>query len=222
MWIIIPVTFGKSCRPWAGVAKSLNAEPPSMTTQPLHTGNGMSGPRFAEKPTALGLASFLSMKAAFCSSPTPSGLGPPGGKHNKISAINALVVSPRRKRIALYLQFRKRSFKGPDVKRFLQYLLKQVDGPIILLWDRGRIHRDHRVKAWCETHPRLQVEEFPGYAPELNPAEYVWCQADSALANSAPEDLDELKPMLVATKRRLLHSQDLLWSCIYASDLPWK
>jgi len=143
-------------------------------------------------------------------------------QHKKISAINALVVSPRRKRIALYLQFRKRSFKGPDVKRFLQHLLKQIHGPIILLWDRGRIHRDHEVKAWCEKHPRLQVEEFPGYAPELNPAEYVWSQADSALANSAPEDLAELKPMLIATKRRLLHSQDLLWSCIYASDLPWK
>jgi hypothetical protein len=143
-------------------------------------------------------------------------------KHKKISAINALAVSPRRKRIALYLQFRRRSFKGPDVKRFLQYLLKHVRGPIVLLWDRGRIHRDHTVKTWCEEHPRLDVEEFPGYAPELNPAEYVWCQSDSALANSVPEELDELKAMLVTTKRRLLCSQDLLWSCIYASDLPWK
>jgi transposase len=143
-------------------------------------------------------------------------------KHKKMSAITALAVSPRRKRIALYLQLRRRSFKGPDVKRFLQYLLKHVRGPIILLWDRGRIHRDQKVKAWCEAHPRLRVEEFPGYAPELNPAEYVWSQADSALANSAPEDLDELKPLLLATKRRLSHSQDLLWSCIYASDLPWK
>ena len=143
-------------------------------------------------------------------------------KHKKISAINALAVSPRRKRIALYLQFRRRSFKGTDVKRFLQYLLKHVRGPIVLLWDRGRIHRDHTVKTWCEDHPRLYVEEFPGYAPELNPAEYVWCQSDSALANSVPEELDELKAMLVTTKRRLLCSQDLLWSCIYASDLPWK
>lgn len=143
-------------------------------------------------------------------------------KHKKISAISALAVSPRRKRIALYLQFRKRSFKGPDVQRFLTYLLKQIQGPIILLWDGGRIHRDSKVKAWCKRHPRLQVEEFPGYAPELNPAEYVWCQADSALANSKPEELDELKSMLVSTKHHLLHSQDLLWSCIYASDLPWK
>jgi transposase len=143
-------------------------------------------------------------------------------KHTKISAISALAVSPKRKHIALYLQFRRRSFKGPDVKRFLHALLKQVCGPIILLWDSGRIHRHHEVKAWCEAHPRLQVEEFPGYAPELNPAEYVWCQSDAAVANSAPEELGELNAMLVNTKRRLSRSQDLLWSCIYASDLPWK
>jgi len=79
-------------------------------------------------------------------------------KHSKISAINALAVSPQRKRIALYLQFRRRSFKGPDVKRFLQYLLKHVRGPIILLWDKGRIHRHQEVKAWCTNHPRLQAE----------------------------------------------------------------
>jgi transposase len=143
-------------------------------------------------------------------------------KHQKLSAISALAVSPKRKHLALYLQFRRRSFKGPDVKRFLQDLLKHVRGPIVLLWDSGRIHRHHEVTAWCQSHPRLHVEEFPGYAPELNPAEYVWCQSDSALANSVPEELDELKTMLVATKRRLLRSQDLLWSCIYASDLPWK
>jgi transposase len=143
-------------------------------------------------------------------------------KHKKISALSALALSPKRKKIALYLQFRKRSFKGPDVKRFLQQLLKQLRGPIMLLWDGGQIHRHREVKALIQAHPRLSVEEFPGYAPELNPAEYVWCQTDSALANSRPEELDELTPMLVAAKRRLSRSQDLLWSCIYASDLPWK
>lgn len=142
-------------------------------------------------------------------------------KHSKISAISALAVSPKRKRIALYLQFRKRSFKGRDVKRFLQQLFRQVRGPIIILWDGGKIHREGTVKAWLAAHPRLHVEQFPGYAPELNPAEFVWCQADSALANSVPEELESLKAMLVTTKRRLAHSQELLWSCIYASDLPW-
>jgi transposase len=143
-------------------------------------------------------------------------------KRKKVSAISALAVSPKRKHIALYLQFRTRSFKGPDVKRFLVHLLSHLRGPVVLLWARGSIHRHAAVQTFIAHHPRLQVEEFPGYAPELNPAEYVWAQADSALANSAPEEIAELKAMLSAAKRRMRRSRDLLWSCIYASDLPWK
>jgi transposase len=141
--------------------------------------------------------------------------------HQKLSAISALSVSPKRKHIALYLQFRPRAFKAPDVQAFLAELLRQVRGPVILLWDRGPIHTDGGVQAFIEKHPRLQCEYFPGYAPELNPAEFVWSQADAALANSAPEDLKELRTRLNKSKRRLHNSQQLLWSCIWASDLPW-
>jgi len=66
------------------------------------------------------------------------------------------------------------------------------------------------------------MEYFPAYAPELNPAEYVWNQTDRALSNSAPESLKDLKKMLRNSTRKLRASQKLLWSCIYASDLPWK
>ncbi len=142
-------------------------------------------------------------------------------QHQKLSVISALAVSPRRRRIALYLQIRRQAFKGSDVQRFVKYLLQQLRGPVILLWDQGPIHKHRLVREFAQAHPRLQVEAFPGYAPELNPAEYVWCQSDSALANSRPEDLAERKALLSATKRRLRNSQDLLWSCIEASDLPW-
>jgi transposase len=65
------------------------------------------------------------------------------------------------------------------------------------------------------------MEYFPAYAPELNPAEYVWNQTDRALSNSVPKGLAELKAMLQNTARKLRKSQRLLWSCIFASDLPW-
>lgn len=142
-------------------------------------------------------------------------------RNGKLSAINALAVSPKRKRIALYLRFRRGSLRGPAIREFLEVLLKQVRGPIILLWDRNPIHKQSEVQALIAAHPRLHCEYFPGYAPELNPAEFVWAQADSALANSAPEDLPELKILLNAGRRRLRKSQQLLWACIYASDLPW-
>ncbi|MGQ0605127.1 MAG: transposase [Anaerolineales bacterium] len=62
-------------------------------------------------------------------------------KHKKISAISALAISPQRKRIALYPQFRSKAFKGPEGKRFLEHLLKQLRGPIFLLCDQVSIHK---------------------------------------------------------------------------------
>ncbi len=130
-------------------------------------------------------------------------------------------MAPKRRRLALYLRCRPRNFTGLDIRAFLHHLLRHLRGPVDLLWDRGPIHRRREVRTFVLAHPRLHVHDFPAYAPELNPAEYVWTQADQALANGAPDDLADLRHGLDAAVRRLRRSQDLLWSCIYASDLPW-
>ena len=142
-------------------------------------------------------------------------------KQDRLSAIRALAVSPTRRRVGLDLRLRRRNLTGVAVRAFLRHLLRHLRGPGVLLWDRGTIHRRQAVKQWITAHPRLHVEEFPAYAPELNPAEYVWAQTDRALANSAPMDLRQLNGMLRSTGRRLRHSPRLLWSGISASDLPW-
>lgn len=142
-------------------------------------------------------------------------------RRDRLSVISGLAVSPRNRRLALYLQCRSRNLTGLDVRAFLTHLLKHLQGPVVLLWDRGTIHRRREVQQFVRNHPRLHTEYFPAYAPELNPAEYVWTQADRALSNSAPADLAELKGMLRGSVRRIRGSQKLLWSCIYASDLPW-
>jgi putative transposase len=121
----------------------------------------------------------------------------------------------------LYLRCQPRNFSGLDIRAFLWHLLRHLRGPVVLLWDRGPIHRRREVRAFVAAHPRLAVHDFPAYAPELNPAEYVWAQTDRALANGAPDNLTELRRRLDSTARRLRRSQRLLWSCIYASDLPW-
>ena len=102
-------------------------------------------------------------------------------------------MSPKRRRLALYLRCRPHNFSGLDIRAFLHQLLRHLRGPIDLLWDRGPIHRRREVKAFLAKHPRLHVHYFPAYAPELNPAEYVWAQGDKALANGAPDDLGELR-----------------------------
>jgi transposase len=142
-------------------------------------------------------------------------------RHDRLSVISGLALSPRNRRVALYLQCRSRNLTGLDIRAFLRHLLRHLRGPVVLLWDRGPIHRRREVSAFLARHPRLQVHLFPAYAPELNPAEFVWTQADAALANGVPDDLATLYQDLRRATQRLRGSQRLLWSCIYASDLPW-
>jgi transposase len=90
-----------------------------------------------------------------------------------LSVCNGLAVSPKRRRVALYLRCRPRALSGLDIQAFLRQLLRHLRGPVDLLWDRGPIHRRREVSAFLAEHPRLHVHYFPAYAPELNPAEYV-------------------------------------------------
>lgn len=140
----------------------------------------------------------------------------------RISAISALTVSPKRKRMGLYVRFWKRNISGHIVSNFLRQLFRHVRGPIFILWDRGKIHLHNEVKALLHSYTRLHHDFFPPYAPELNPAEYIWNQYDSSLANGAPENIYDLRYELYKKMHNIRKSQKLLWSCIYASEIPWK
>lgn len=123
--------------------------------------------------------------------------------------------------MGLYAHFWRNNLSAEEVEIFLKHLFQHLRGPIILLWDRASIHKNARLREFFENYSRVQVEEFPAYAPELNPAEYIWNQSDSELSNSAAEDLDELENLLTDSVDRIGNSQKLLWACIHASDLPW-
>jgi transposase len=142
-------------------------------------------------------------------------------RRDRLSVCTGLAISPRRRRLGLYLRCRPRNLNGLDIRAFLRHLLRHRRGPIALLWDRGRPHRRREVQAFIAGHPRLRAHYFPAYAPELNPAEFVWTQTNRQLANGVPDDLVDLRHQLDAAVRRLRRSQPLLMSCVHASDLPW-
>ena len=143
------------------------------------------------------------------------------GRWTKLSAISALSVSPQRHRVALYLRFHSDNIKAAKVQGFLHHLLRHLRGPIVLLWDSAPIHKAASIQRFLSHHPRLHTERFPGYAPELNPDEFVWSQLKRGLCNAVPHDLDHLRRLLTRPIQRLRGSQRLLWSCVRASDLPW-
>ena len=140
--------------------------------------------------------------------------------HDKISAISAVTVSPRRQRLGLYCHFHFTNISELEVVAFLRLLLHHLRGPIVLLWDGGSIHRGAVVQHLLARHPRLHVARFPAYAPELNPDEQVWNHFKATLANGCPMTLDELVDDLSRLARRARRSPALLRGFIRESDLP--
>lgn len=143
-------------------------------------------------------------------------------RHDKLSVIGCLTVSPARTRLGLYVRFHTKNVTGTETIGFLRHLLRHLRGPVVLVWDRGKIHKRQDVMAFLRRHKgRLHVYPFPAYAPELNPAEQVWTHGKRDLSNSTHEDLGTLRPHLRRSFRRIQNSQPLLRSCIEHSELPW-
>jgi transposase len=122
--------------------------------------------------------------------------------------------------MGLYVRFQQDNFTAPHIAQFLRGILKHLRGEIMLLWDNGKIHKGPAVKQVLEAHPRLHVEWFPGYAPELNPVEQIWKDFKGHNANSLHLVKQEVRISLHANTRRARRSQAKLRSFVLASDLP--
>ena len=141
-------------------------------------------------------------------------------RHDRISAISAVTVSYRRQRVGLYLHFYQEDISQVEVVLFLRYLLREVRGHIVLIWDGGSIHTGQDVREFLCRHPRLHIESFPAYAPELNPDEGVLGHYKRALANGRPDNVGELLDILSRLTKKVRSRPALLRSFITASDLP--
>jgi transposase len=136
-----------------------------------------------------------------------------------VSVISAVTLSPKRRRYGLFFRIHPRNIKSGEVAAFLRGLLRHVRGPLVLVWDRSLIHRGKMVRRLLSRTKRVAEEWLPAYAPELNPAEYIWAQSKKKLANGAPYGVEELNNMVHASLSEIYSSQRLLRSCFLASTL---
>ena len=81
-------------------------------------------------------------------------------------------------------------------------------------------HKGPDVRGLLTRCPRLHVERFPGYAPDLNPDEFVWTHFKATLANGRPDNLDALMAALCRITKKARKRPALLRSFIAASELP--
>ena len=103
---------------------------------------------------------------------------------------------------------------------FLELLLEEVGGPLVLVWDGGPIHRGEPIQELLAARPQLTLEPLPAYAPELNPVEAAWSWLKyGRLCNFVPRDIDHLHAEVLQELRYLTGNQALLRSFFKASDL---
>ena len=117
----------------------------------------------------------------------------------------------------LYLMMKENSFKGPDVVQFLQGLLEEIEGKVMVIWDGAPIHRSNAVKEFLAqgAAQRLHLEPLPAYAPELNPDEGIWRHLKRVeLRNVCCQDLLDLLVEITMATKRLFNKPDVIRACL--------
>jgi len=142
--------------------------------------------------------------------------------HGRISAIGAIAIDPASKHLSVLYHFLpdNANFNSYLVVQFVDQICSQIKGPITIVWDSIPIHGSKLMEKYLKRIGRLIVEQFPPYAPELNPTDKVWAYLKyGRLANYAPSDLTELRTKLISELTELANRQEILSGCVRGAGL---
>jgi transposase len=132
--------------------------------------------------------------------------------YNHLSLIGA--VTPQGQ---LFLTVYDHSITSKEVVAFLGQLQRMIPGLLLVIWDGLPTHRSKKLKAYLAAGAakRIHLEQLPGYAPDLNPTEWVWSYLKVAeLANTPCDHLVEVEKLIHKAKRRMQRRPELIQSFI--------
>lgn len=128
-----------------------------------------------------------------------------------LSVISA--ISPEGR---LYLTMQEKAFDSAAIVAFLQQLLDQIEGNLLIIWDGAPIHRSKTIKAFLAegAAKRIWLVRLPGYAPDLNPDEGIWHYLKHVeLKNVCSHDMAELRQNLTAATGKLSQKSEIIQAC---------
>jgi transposase len=134
-----------------------------------------------------------------------------------LSAISA--ISPEGK---LYFHGQDGSLNSEDVVAFLEHLLREIPGRLVLIWDGAPIHRSQVIKDFLASGAaqRMHLERLPAYAPELNPGEGLWQQLKGVeLCNLCCFNIPHLRGELRDAVKRVRRKPHLIKSFFRGANL---
>lgn len=114
----------------------------------------------------------------------------------------------------------RRSFTWTDYRDLLIAAHRQLDAPLVLVWDNLNVHLDARLRAFIAARDWVTSFQLPPYAPDLNPVEGIWSLVRRAgQNNTAFTDPDDLMRALRRTLRKIQYRSDIVDGCLAATGL---
>lgn len=134
-----------------------------------------------------------------------------------LSAISA--ISPEGK---VYFHSQDYALNSDDVVAFLEHLLREVPGRMVIIWDGAPIHRSHVIHEFLANGAaqRMHLERLPAYAPELNPDEGLWAQLKGVeLRNVCCDHIPHLRGELRDAVKRVRRKPRIIQGCFKGAGL---
>lgn len=103
------------------------------------------------------------------------------GGRDRVNVISAVSPSGR-----LWFRCYRGTLRAERFVGFLRDLLHDIRGPIVIVWDRLRVHTAKLTQEFLADGigRRLSPHLLPAYAPELNPDEHVWSMLKRTLGRA--------------------------------------
>ena len=105
----------------------------------------------------------------------------------------------------------RRSMSEADYAHLIAAAHKELQAPVILVWDNLNTHISAVMRAFTGAHPDWLTEvRLPAYAPELNAAEGAWANMKNGLGNLAARDVGQLAVIIRNRLRRIQYRPALI------------
>lgn len=144
----------------------------------------------------------------------------------RVSVAGLVCYRPGHRSRLIYRTLTYRGRKG-DLKGFrelefaalLDAAHRQLNAPIVLVWDKLPTHRSVLMRQLLSARPWLRVYQLPSYAPELNPVEKVWSVMKRRLANLAATTATALTTAVKNRLKAMQYRDGLIDSYLAATGL---
>ncbi len=139
------------------------------------------------------------------------------GHWEKVSIISGVTLEGE-----LYFELHRNDITGTEAVWFLEQLLEEIPGKILVVWDSVGFHRGPEVATFVWLNrDRRELRRLPPYAPDLNRDEGIWdVLKNDRLANYCPTSLEELQGTARAEMRRLKADPRKVRTAIRQTELP--